>query len=139
MCRRREGRDRNTGNFEPLFANSSRFQNQEGHYRELGFFKAFSRFFRKGWTGRVTPWVPRTPSSQKALKREERTRTSGCWLHTERRPSARRAVAWRGRPRPGRGGGRGQEGRMGPQDRVRRGLCRGGGPGDSSRRHRARW
>lgn len=28
---------------------------------------------------------------------------------------------------------------MGPQDRVRRGLCRGGGPGDSSRRHRARW
>lgn len=48
VCRRREGRDRNTGNFEPLFANSSRFQNQEGHYRELGFFKAFSRFSRKG-------------------------------------------------------------------------------------------
>lgn len=38
-------------------------------------------------------------------------------------PSSCPEVAWRGRPRPGRGRGLGWEGGMGPQDWVRSGLC----------------
>lgn len=60
-----------------------------------------------------------------------RTRSSGCFLGLECNPRAWPAVAWPGRPRPGRewegDGSHGQEGGTGPQDWVRSGLCCEGG------------
>lgn len=128
MSGRREDRERSTGNFEFLFANSTGFQIWHHQRGDLGFSRTFPWFYRKGWRGWESSVGASGTNSQKALLHAQEE--LGLWMPG----GARQGCTRPGQSKVGWWGGHGLEGGRGPQYPVQRGLGV-GGPGGSPRRH----